>query len=100
MPEDFLDRPPFLGDHEPGAFVQSRSENGMLQIRSGFLDRRDGISPCHVAVPKSLDLRKDEPHPMRLFAPLAELTHDLRIDAALRIHKTLEIVAIRQIAEL
>ena len=35
----------------------------------------------------SLELRKDVPHPMRLFTALAELLNDLVVDHALRLDK-------------
>jgi hypothetical protein len=66
----------------------------MLQVRPGFFEGRKRELPGHMTVSETLNLRKDEPHPMARLASIAQFGTHLIIDRILRVHETLEIVGI------
>ena len=59
----------------------------MPETGLGLGQRADRVASGHGAVPEALQLRKDEPHPVRPLAPLAELAADL----VLGLHEAVEI---------
>jgi hypothetical protein len=64
----------------------------MAQIRRGFRYRVDAKEFRNATVAESSDLWKYEPHPMAAFASRSKLRTYLFIDAALSVHKALQIV--------
>src|SRR5262245_34833227 len=64
----------------------------MAEIRFRFIERRDRIALRHGAAPKAGKLRKDEPHPVRLFETGLQFSNNLAIHIFLRIHESLKIV--------
>ena len=66
----------------------------MLQIGFSLGSARNRVALCHGAAAKPLQLRKDEPHPVRTFAPAAQFCQRLRILELLRIDEALQVVGI------
>src|SRR6185312_835523 len=62
----------------------------MSQVGIGLGKGREGEALRHRAVAESLDLRKDEPHPVTLLASRAKLRHDLIEGWLLRFDEALE----------
>src|SRR5665213_413936 len=87
MAENILDRSPLGFGHEPRTFAQSRPKHRVTQICLRLAERRDGVLARRSALPETVDLRKDVPHPVAVLAARAELRNRLRVNAALRVHE-------------
>jgi len=62
----------------------------MQQVGLPFLPPRDRIPLGHRARTEASDLRKDEPHPVRAFAAVAQFLQYLLEDRRLRIDEALQ----------
>jgi len=49
---------------------------------------------CHRTMPKTDDLRKDEPDPVARLSPGPQLSKDCVIDALLRVEEALEVAVV------
>jgi hypothetical protein len=77
--------------HEAHVVAQAVPENWISQITPGLIHIADGISLSHGAIPQTRQLRKDEPHPVRLLASIDQLFNDLTIDLNLGVYEANEI---------
>src|SRR3546814_16242716 len=64
----------------------------MVEIGLGFIKRCERIILRSGAVAESCDLRKNEPHPVALFLPTADLGECCVIGLGLRFDKAVEVV--------
>ena len=67
----------------------------MGQISGRLIKRSDRKSHRGRALAETGDLRKDEPHPVALFAAGPKLPADLLIDRGLRVDETFEVERVR-----
>src|SRR5262245_193241 len=74
MPHDFGGRLSIDSQDCPAALDQARTENGVSQVGTSFLQALDGVVPRHRTATKTFELGKNEPHPVA-FLPA---THQLR----------------------
>ena len=51
---------------------QSLTESRVIQVGNRFINRRNRIVPRYLAVPEALQLRENEPHPMRSLCASAQ----------------------------
>ncbi len=75
-------------------FSESLTQDWVLQISFGLVERVNGKLLRHGAVTKTGDLRKDKPDPMAGLSPGPQLIKDGGIDALLRVEKAVKIVLI------
>src|SRR5215475_13578936 len=54
------------GKHRGGAFEEARPQQRVGEVRACLVGIVYGVVSCHPAVPKPINLRKNEPYPMRL----------------------------------
>src|SRR5205823_11811791 len=74
--EDLLDRTALGAVHQPRAFAQARPQDRVREVGTRLLDGGKRIAPCRSARAQTLQLRKDEPHPVALLAAVRKLgTH-------------------------
>src|SRR3546814_578364 len=66
----------------------------MVEIGLGFIKRCERIILRSGAVAESCDLRKNEPHPVALFLPTADLGECCVIGLGLRFDKAVEVVGL------
>ena len=66
----------------------------MVKIGLRLGARGDGKFVRHRARAESFDLRENEPHPVALFRPLAQLRNDAPIDERLSVNEALQIVSV------
>ena len=59
---------------------QAAPRTAMVQVRDRFIDSRDGKAQCRRTRSQSANLRKDKPHPVRLFPPGRKLRARVIID--------------------
>jgi hypothetical protein len=89
--EDLIDG--FLLDleDEEGALFEARTEDGVLQVGLGFIERTDSVEERVRALAEAFDLGEDEPDPVAAFLAGAEFSEDLRVDGGLGAEETAEI---------
>src|SRR5512140_3302187 len=66
----------------------------MAKVALRLVQALDGIEPCRRAVPQSIDLREDIPHPVRALLAASHLLQSALVDAFLRAEEAVEIVGI------
>src|SRR3546814_21072061 len=66
----------------------------MVEIGLGFIKRCERIILRSGAVAESCDLRKNEPHPVALFLPTADLGECCVIGLGLRFDRAVEVVGL------
>ena len=86
---------PFDTGDDLRAFPHARAEDRMGEISGRLVKRGDRKSHRHGALSQTRDLRKDEPHPVALFAAGPKLPADLLIDRGLRVDETFEVERVR-----
>ena len=79
------------------AFHEPSPENGMSKILPSLIQALDGIMPCCGAVPQSVDLRKNVPHPVRALQAAPQLGKGAVIDPFLRADEAVQIIGIAAI---
>ena len=92
--EDFVGRAAFNHENQPRALLQSRSENGVLQIGFGLVTSGNCVFDRNRASPQTSDLGKDEPHPVTLLGACFKLRHNLIEDSVLGQYTAFQMVGI------
>ncbi|HTV65379.1 MAG TPA: hypothetical protein VMD98_07235, partial [Bryocella sp.] len=95
--EDLVQRSPLNVNCELSAESQPVTEDGVVQIGLGFRFRRDRIMLGDRATTETRDLREDEPHPVTLFAPAAQLRANLFEDWILSLDEALQVEGIAHV---
>ena len=90
MSEDIVDRTIFETVDKCRTFFEASAESRMFEIRGSFRQTRDGKPLGHLAGTEPLDLRKDEPHPVRALPAGNQLGSDLLVDRFLCIDESLK----------
>src|SRR2546429_8736159 len=67
--EDLLDRTTLDAVHQPRALAQARPQDRVREIGARLLDGGKRVAPCRGARAETLQLWKDEPHPVAILAP-------------------------------
>jgi hypothetical protein len=92
--EDLLNASALGGIHQRCAFPEPRTQYRVRQICL-CLSKRPYREPLrNAAGPKTLDLRKDEPHPVTALLPSPQLTEHVFEDTLLSIDEALQVVGI------
>jgi hypothetical protein len=81
--EDLADGDVSGEEDESGAFVEARAENGVGEVGRGFVERGDGVRAGSGARTEAVELREDEPDPVRGFVVVVELVEDGGVDGGL-----------------
>src|ERR1700683_1640038 len=89
--EDVLDRGALRRDGGPAAVPKPGSEQRVTLIGLRLVDRGYGVPLRHGALPETLDLRKDVPHPVAFLAAGPKLRLRPLVHALLGVSEALPI---------
>ena len=76
------------------AVAKARTKDRMEQVRASLVQAGDGELSRHGARPQPVDLRKDEPHPVRTLLSPSQLFMDPGKTVGLCLHKAPQLVRI------
>src|SRR5579859_7755622 len=89
--EDVVRRAILDAENEPRVRDEAGPQDGVGHVGSPLVERSDRVATRHGARAEASELRENEPHPVRAFAPFAELTVYAIEDGCLGVHEALEI---------
>ena len=93
-PENFTRRPSLHSEQRPAALPQPRPKHRITQVRAGLGNAPDRIVLRCRAGAESEELGKDEPHPVRAFAPVSQFRERRLVHAFLGLNEPSQIVRI------